>query len=406
MATKVSQRKKQPRFDAQSAYGKTKRLLADAIAKEYNWLSLRECAMLTDTTHSGFPIVYAGEQFLQLVKYTKVELIGKSFCFLFGRHTNLCTLDKIHSAIKKGEEFIPEIVCYCREGTPIWFQPRLLPLHANPDSKKPSHYIFIVRHVHTIRITQPIASKWFPPEVATWLEHVGLALYAKAFIKKDINGKRLFFLTRVECIKEFRMTSEDFVRFSISREILEKEENVNVYCPRIYDRIIVKCVMPQEIPDFFIRETDPLELITKHINQYVDRDEYTLISCGIKLNTNRDLRKAIKAMIRRFPEKAHRVLFVWGKPTNIKSVHHRRYPSHSLASATSSDSDNCPKPKRSTPKTGKTTESTVRSSQGKPPMKRSKSMSSKKKKQGLNTMPISISVLSKLLIPPITRTTV
>jgi PAS domain S-box-containing protein len=92
----------------------TLRMLSRAVE------SAAEGIVVTDASMEDDPIVFVNEKFLQMIDYSREEVLGRNCRFLQGKDTDKGTINEIRQAIQEQKPFKGEIVNYRKEGTPFW----------------------------------------------------------------------------------------------------------------------------------------------------------------------------------------------------------------------------------------------------------------------------------------------
>jgi PAS domain S-box-containing protein len=96
---------------------------------------------IIDAKKPDFPIIYANSSFLNLTGYSKNELIGKNYFFLYGSDPDLRVIQEIKQTLIKGKSFHAEMLKFKKNGKKYWCLLRITPVR---DSKGfNTHYVGI-----------------------------------------------------------------------------------------------------------------------------------------------------------------------------------------------------------------------------------------------------------------------
>lgn len=121
-----------------------------------HWLKLIE-SIITYATDSvliakanvnndlGLQIIYANEAFAQMTGYQKEELVGLNVRMLSGPESDQAELEKLSTALDKGESYKGEIINYKKDGQAFWNNKTISPVRDHTD--KITHWISIERDV-------------------------------------------------------------------------------------------------------------------------------------------------------------------------------------------------------------------------------------------------------------------
>eukprot|EP00013_Stygamoeba_regulata_P000785 CAMPEP_0177637278 /NCGR_PEP_ID=MMETSP0447-20121125/4888_1 /TAXON_ID=0 /ORGANISM="Stygamoeba regulata, Strain BSH-02190019" /LENGTH=1321 /DNA_ID=CAMNT_0019139199 /DNA_START=185 /DNA_END=4150 /DNA_ORIENTATION=- len=179
--------------------------LKRCVLKQYPYIfDLEDSALISDLRRPDQPIVVANHHFCELSGYAAEEFLGYNCRFLQGRYTSRETVRRIREAIAAGQPLNAcEILNFRRDGTPFINRFELLPVNVNLSSSsssakskstadqhtRPTHYLAVQRDITTLQEGKPPA-EWCAPELAMFLERVGLDTYVSPFIEAGITGVR------------------------------------------------------------------------------------------------------------------------------------------------------------------------------------------------------------------------
>lgn len=76
--------------------------------------------VITDPSLTDNPIVFASDDFLKLVGYSREQVLGRNCRFLQGTDTSKETLAEIRKGLSVGDDVNTTIVNYMADGTPFW----------------------------------------------------------------------------------------------------------------------------------------------------------------------------------------------------------------------------------------------------------------------------------------------
>jgi len=82
---------------------------------------------LCDAKKPGFPILQISPSFTALTAYAE-EAIGQKLNLLYGSRTSAATVREANSALKRGERFHGEMLCYRADGSTLWSELSVVPL--------------------------------------------------------------------------------------------------------------------------------------------------------------------------------------------------------------------------------------------------------------------------------------
>lgn len=82
----------------------------------------QQCFVISDPSLQDNPIVYASDDFLSLIGYSRDEVLGRNCRFLQGPDTDKSKVAKIQKAISEGEDVSVVLLNYRADGTPFWNQ--------------------------------------------------------------------------------------------------------------------------------------------------------------------------------------------------------------------------------------------------------------------------------------------
>lgn len=82
----------------------------------------QQCFVISDPSLQDNPIVYASDDFLSLIGYSRDEVLGRNCRFLQGPDTDKTTVEKIRKAVTEGEDVSVVMLNYTADGTPFWNQ--------------------------------------------------------------------------------------------------------------------------------------------------------------------------------------------------------------------------------------------------------------------------------------------
>lgn len=82
----------------------------------------QQCFVISDPSLQDNPIVYASDDFLSLIGYSRDDVLGRNCRFLQGPDTDKSKVEKIRKAIAEGEDVSVVMLNYKADGTPFWNQ--------------------------------------------------------------------------------------------------------------------------------------------------------------------------------------------------------------------------------------------------------------------------------------------
>jgi PAS domain S-box-containing protein len=100
--------------------------------KELAFIAVERTRMpmvVTDPRRSDNPIILANKAFLDLCGYPADQVLGRNCRFMQGPETDRRTIADMHAALARGEEVNAEVLNYRRDGTAMWLQLMLSPVH-------------------------------------------------------------------------------------------------------------------------------------------------------------------------------------------------------------------------------------------------------------------------------------
>lgn len=80
----------------------------------------RMAMLVTDARKSDNPIAFVNDAFTDLTGYSRAEVIGRNCRFLQGHDTDMVTVERIRTAISRGEGIETEILNYRKDGSEFW----------------------------------------------------------------------------------------------------------------------------------------------------------------------------------------------------------------------------------------------------------------------------------------------
>eukprot|EP01125_Pyxidicula_operculata_P018901 TRINITY_DN6781_c0_g1_i2.p1 TRINITY_DN6781_c0_g1~~TRINITY_DN6781_c0_g1_i2.p1 ORF type:complete len:610 (+),score=126.75 TRINITY_DN6781_c0_g1_i2:121-1950(+) len=162
------------------------------ILFEYPFLvDVFESMIVTDN-RKGNIIIYVNDTFEKLTGYKREEILGVNCRFLQGKYTDQKTVDKIRKALANGSAIDVELLNYTKDGTAFWNNLMMLPLHEEgKKSGEVQYFIGVQKDITSLKYGSD-PKCWSPPEVAEWVEKIGLGEYGKAFVLHDISGRELY----------------------------------------------------------------------------------------------------------------------------------------------------------------------------------------------------------------------
>ena len=136
------------RLQQEIAGGQTRGLAAaQAQAAEMLWLHDRAIAAastgitIVDARQPDMPLIFANPMFEQMTGYEAAMALGRNCRFLQGADTDQRTVTLIREALAAGKPCRVTLKNYRRDGTPLWIDLALAPVHDDADQM--THYIGI-----------------------------------------------------------------------------------------------------------------------------------------------------------------------------------------------------------------------------------------------------------------------
>mmetsp|Transcript_17655 Transcript_17655/g.42974 ORF Transcript_17655/g.42974 Transcript_17655/m.42974 type:complete len:491 (+) Transcript_17655:916-2388(+) len=80
----------------------------------------QHCFIITDPSLQDNPIVFASDDFLNLVGYEREDVLGRNCRFLQGTETNRDKVNEIRKGLAVGDDVSVTLVNYTADGTPFW----------------------------------------------------------------------------------------------------------------------------------------------------------------------------------------------------------------------------------------------------------------------------------------------
>lgn len=96
---------------------------------------LPDCFTITDPCISGHPIVFASNQFLKMVGYSRDEVIGKNGRMFQGPDTDRRAVMEIREAIREERPIQISLLNYRKNGTPFWMLFQMCPVFSKEDGR-------------------------------------------------------------------------------------------------------------------------------------------------------------------------------------------------------------------------------------------------------------------------------
>nr|AML77012.1 putative LOV domain-containing protein [Conopholis americana] len=90
---------------------------------------------ITDPCISGHPIVFASNGFLEMVGYSKNEVIGKNGRIFQGPGTDRRSVMEIREAIREERAIQLSLLNYTKDGTPFWMLFKMCPVFSKEDGR-------------------------------------------------------------------------------------------------------------------------------------------------------------------------------------------------------------------------------------------------------------------------------
>jgi PAS domain S-box-containing protein len=89
----------------------------------------QHCFIITDPSLQDNPIVFASDDFLSLVGYSREDVLGRNCRFLQGTDTSREKVDEIRKGLAIGEDVSVTLVNYTADGKPFWNKLFIAALH-------------------------------------------------------------------------------------------------------------------------------------------------------------------------------------------------------------------------------------------------------------------------------------
>ncbi len=104
--------------------------LDDDIARirEIALSAVPQSVIVTDSSVTGEPIIYANEAFERLTGYSQAEILGRNCNFLSGPNTSAGTRRELREAIAARREYRGQILNYRKDGTQFWNDLTIVPV--------------------------------------------------------------------------------------------------------------------------------------------------------------------------------------------------------------------------------------------------------------------------------------
>lgn len=96
---------------------------------------LPDCFTITDPCISGHPIVFASNEFLKMVGYSRDEVIGKNGRIFQGPETDRRSVMEIREAIREEGAIQISLLNYRKDGTPFWMLFQMCPVFSKEDGR-------------------------------------------------------------------------------------------------------------------------------------------------------------------------------------------------------------------------------------------------------------------------------
>lgn len=103
--------------------------------------SSMEGIIITDPNINDNPIIFCNQRFIEMIGYSKEEIIGKNCRFLQGPDTTKESIETLKQAIKNYEDYDGEILNYKKDGTPFWNNLRIT--HIKNQAGVVTHFVGI-----------------------------------------------------------------------------------------------------------------------------------------------------------------------------------------------------------------------------------------------------------------------
>jgi PAS domain S-box-containing protein len=120
------------------------RILSSTVANSNDVFIITQANELNEE-HGGPQITYVNEAFTRLTGYSSEEALGNTPRMLQGRNTDRNELDKIRSALEKGETYIGELINYSKDGEEYWIDLNISPLKDQKGNI--THYASVERDI-------------------------------------------------------------------------------------------------------------------------------------------------------------------------------------------------------------------------------------------------------------------
>jgi PAS domain S-box-containing protein len=92
--------------------------------------------MLIDGKQGAWPILYINASFARLTGYSVEEVAGRNADFIFGADEQRDTVARLRAAMRMGQEFSDEVLCYRKDGSIFWALMSLRPLAVSGTSQR------------------------------------------------------------------------------------------------------------------------------------------------------------------------------------------------------------------------------------------------------------------------------
>jgi hypothetical protein len=196
--------------------------------------------VISDNSLPDLPVIWVNDDFAELTKFSKEELVGRNCRFLQGPCSKRASIRKIKESLTKNEVLEIEILNYRKDGIPFWNKFKVLPIFASNNSPSDSrtsdevvtHFISIQMEVTVMKEMGKNHREWDVLEVGTWLDSIGLGDFSKKFIDLKLDGKKILNTTSGS-LRELGFSTEDMDAFEngLSELKLRAEKIMTSFSP-------------------------------------------------------------------------------------------------------------------------------------------------------------------------------